>query len=264
MDYPIAFYKVFNHHELGYQGNTSSVVFLDAEPLDHARLQRLANDLNQPATTFIWPLEDNRFGTRWFAPDGEIGLCGHGSAAAVAYLKDEKIADHPQLVYEDGSISSNPSLEGKISFNITRIPVKEEVEVSADILNGFGVLVKAHYRTDNKDIILLNSESDLKKMKPNFALLAKLPPFGYVVTTEGSRSDIACRTIVPKVQQLEDHATGSSHAVIAPFWSELLNKKQLVSHQLSPRGGFFECTVNNEVVTLSGNYERFTEGHVKF
>jgi predicted PhzF superfamily epimerase YddE/YHI9 len=264
MKFPVAFYKVFNHKELNYEGNTSSVVFLDSEPMDKKKLQQLASDFNQPATTYLWPIEENRFGVRWFAPDGEIDLCGHGTAAAVAYLKDEKIDDSPQLIYAGGSISSNPSVDNQISFDISKIPVIEKVEVSADILNGFGVLVKAHYRTSNKDIILLNTESDLRKMKPNFALLAKLEPFGYVVTAEGSKSDIVCRTIVPKVQQLEDHATGSSHAVVVPFWSELLNKKKITSRQLSPRGGYFECFVNKDVVTLTGNYERFGEGKTKF
>jgi len=46
-----AIYSVFNNDELGLFGNTAAVI-VDQELPPEAVMQRIAADLNQPATTF--------------------------------------------------------------------------------------------------------------------------------------------------------------------------------------------------------------------
>ena len=88
IDYQII--SVFTDQNRGYTGNPAAVILLDKLPAERD-MQSIAKELKQPATTFLAkePGED-RFAIRWFAPDAEIGICGHGTAAATAYLGQKK------------------------------------------------------------------------------------------------------------------------------------------------------------------------------
>jgi predicted PhzF superfamily epimerase YddE/YHI9 len=58
-----------------------------------------------------------------------------------------------------------------------------------------------------------------------------------MMTAKGEKYDFVSRGFAPSVGIDEDPVTGSSHAIIAPFWGEKLNKKNLTARQLSSRPG---------------------------
>lgn len=125
-----------------------------------------------------------------------------------------------------------------------------------------GVEIAAYYPTSNKDIVLLSNEESVIHMKPDFVALREIRVFGYAVTAPGNAVDFVSRTLVPHVQQLEDHATGSSHAALAPFWSERLGKTNLTAIQHSPRGGYFNCQVDRDLCTLTGSFTLIAAGRI--
>ena len=84
----------------------------------------------------------------------------------------------------------------------------------------------------------------------------------YSVTALGDEVDFVSRTLIPHVQQLEDPATGSSHAALTPFWRERLKKDRMVAHQLSKRGGKFVCEMENEQVKLTGSFSMLAKGEL--
>lgn len=248
---------VFSDRDDDILGNVSAVVELENK-IESQKMQRIANDFNQPATTFIWQ-DGEDWNIRWFAPDAEIPLCGHGTMAAVA-LFHSLHKPIPSFHYSKGEVngfaedSSIYSQLQKGDFKATPVPQGLE--------EALGVKIIEHFESSDKNIVLLDSEKEVKEMQPNFDALKKLPPFGYAVTAKGETVDFVSRTLVPKVQQLEDHATGSSHTVLVPFWSKRLNKSELSSRQLSRRGGKFECRLSKGIVTLGGEYEVLGEGNV--
>jgi len=83
-------------------GNPAAIVHLPSlTALPDATLQTIAVNFNQPMTVFIAPLAHRdsavdqstspgtvtklaRFGIRWFTPEIEAALCGHGTIAAAA------------------------------------------------------------------------------------------------------------------------------------------------------------------------------------
>jgi PhzF family phenazine biosynthesis protein len=79
-------------------GNPAAIVHLPLlTALPDATLQTIARNFNQPMAVFITPLESvdpsvsgtittkmARFGIRWFTPELEVSLCGHGTLAAAA------------------------------------------------------------------------------------------------------------------------------------------------------------------------------------
>lgn len=262
-DSPFALIAVFNDLANNFKGNTAAVVLLKA-PLSDRAMQEMAADFNQPATTFLWSgHEETAFHVRWFAPDGEIDLCGHGSLAAFAFLSQYlENSNMLTLLYRQGQIKGKRDGEESCVMYIERIPVLAEGAVPEILPQALGIPVKAYYETNGKQIVLSDSEESIKNMKPDFTLLKKLDTFSYAVTAPGNEVDFVSRTLVPHVKQLEDPATGSSHAALVPFWSSRLNKEHMIAHQLSPRGGKFICSMEGSNVALKGKYAVIGEGEL--
>lgn len=247
---------VFNDPKNNMLGNISAVFLLE-EPLSKDLFQRIANDLNQPATTFIWEAGEE-WRIRWFAPNQEIPLCGHGTMAAVA-LFDHLGKIPPTFHYKEGTVTGAVDASG-IS-TVLKAGTFEESTPPEELKEALGVDIKEYYTTSDKDLVILENQQTVKKMQPDFDALKKLKPFGYAVTAKGDEVDFVSRTLVPKVQQLEDHATGSSHTVLVPFWKEKLEKDTLKAFQLSRRGGAFRCSLNLNEVKLEGNYQILVKGY---
>jgi predicted PhzF superfamily epimerase YddE/YHI9 len=47
--------------------------------------------------------------------------------------------------------------------------------------------------------------------------------------------------------------TGSAHCVLGPYFADKLEKDSIVGQQMSERGGFVECLVNEDKVRLTGS-----------
>lgn len=261
MQIPFFLIEVFNEPAFHFKGNTTAVLWLE-QPLEDEKMQEIAADFNQPATTFLWPASaPNAFHVRWFAPDAEIGLCGHGSLAAVIFLSTYGPANGAiTLIYRDGEIQGKMNSPVTCFMVLDAIPVISE-EVIPDVLKeGLSIPVTAYFTTHNKQIVLVENEDNLKEMQPDFAKLRESETFGYIVTAPGNEVDFVSRTLVPHVQQLEDHATGSSHAALAPFWGQRLQKDRMIAHQLSRRGGKFICELEDGKVRLNGSFSILAKG----
>jgi len=249
-EFPFAIINVFSNSEINALGNPSAVILLDSDLTDK-KLQSIATELNQPATTFLWKTDkENEFIIRWFAPDAEIGLCGHGAMAATVFLSDK----YPEIADVNGFklIKNETIIEAGVNSDHEHFVVLENIQRSnqetppAGLEKALGQKIIEYYPTENKHIVLLENEKSLAEMKPDFEALRKIEVFGYSVTAPSSqKDDFVCRTLVPHVQQLEDHATGSTQAVLVDFWAKKLSKQELESRQLSPRGGYFNALHNS-------------------
>ncbi len=248
------------NNRLNYRGNGAAVIQVD-NLNDATYLQAVASDMNQPVTCFVQEIEKGKYNIRWFAPDAEIGLCGHGALATAGFLNNTAGVSKGTFFYgESGKINFEANGD-TASVTLKGIPVTEEAEITPELIEGTGIHLKGFYKTANKHILLAHSAEDVKNMKPDFCRLRDSKYFGFIVTAPGSAGcDVVSRTLVPHVQQLEDHATGSSHAALIPFWSELTGKNELVCRQLSPRGGEFEAKRVNEQVVLRVKYRVGVKG----
>lgn len=64
----------------GFRGNPAGVCLLK-HPLSAAEMQAIANELSLPETSFVWD-DGDMSAIRWFTPQREVDLCGHGTLAA--------------------------------------------------------------------------------------------------------------------------------------------------------------------------------------
>lgn len=244
--YPFSIINVFSDLKNNALGNPSSVLLIDEELTDK-KLQSIATELNQPATTFIWRTNAaNEFRIRWFAPDAEIGLCGHGAMAASVFLSHEfnelAVKGGFKLIKDETIIEAGRISENEHFISLENIKRSEPIDPPEGLEEALGQKIVQYFSTENKDIVLLENENSLAQMKPNFRALRDIDVFGYSITAASSQEgDFVCRTLVPHVQQLEDHATGSTQAILVDFWAKKLEKSNLISRQLSPRGGYFEA-----------------------
>lgn len=75
-----------------FSGNRAAVALLDSsskEKLDREKLyQAIAGEIAAPATAFVIPQEDGGYNICWWAPVGEINLCGHATLATSKILFD--------------------------------------------------------------------------------------------------------------------------------------------------------------------------------
>lgn len=252
------------NNQLNFRGNGAAIVIV--ESLDDADfLQGIASDMNQPATCFLREREKGKYDIRWFAPDAEIGLCGHGALAAAGFLNCTGKLKNGTFYYGKSGVIEFKADADFASVDLEGIPVLEEAQITPELTEGTGIDLKGYYKTGNKHILLVNSEEEVRNMKPDFCRLRDSDEFGFIVTARGTNgADVVSRTLVPHVQQLEDHATGSSHAALVPFWGERLGETELVCRQLSPRGGEFKASLQADTVTLKVNYKLGVKGRFLF
>ena len=95
----------------------------------------------------------------------------------------------------------------------------------------------------------------VKNLRPNLEKLQNLEGLIQAVTAKSSDENFDCisRVFAPKVKVSEDPVTGSTHCLIAPYWSKILNKNILKCYQASERGGILQCEIIDDRVKISGN-----------
>lgn len=243
------------------KGNQCCVLFID-DMENTAMLRQMAEDFNLPATTFLKRISEDTFQVRWFAPVGEIDLCGHGTIAATWVLNRCYGLNVPVVFqYSEGTLIGTASADG-VFIEGDAIPCSEST-IPDHITKGFHGLARAYFKSDGKHLVLFDTEQVIRAMKPDWTALRASNVFSYAITAQGDEVDFVSRVLLPHLPFLEDHATGSSHMVLAPFWSEKLNKSELLARQLSQRGGEMTCTFPSENrVKLLANCKIFGRGSI--
>ncbi len=183
----------------------------------------------------------NAFDIRWFALDGEINLCGHGSLAAGTDLSErykfEEVtlnSDYGQVVIssKDGlSRLELPSWNGKPYVQLSDAPM-DLLALNQTVVDAFST----------RDLVLvLDSEEAVRNFTPDFELYKKIKDLHAVMVTAKSSDDsYVLRYFAPKIGISEDLATGSAQCSLAPYWFDKLGKDKLSVRQLSSSGGCFE------------------------
>jgi PhzF family phenazine biosynthesis protein len=251
-----------------FGGNPAMVCLLE-KWLPATSLQAIAAENHLPATAFLVQ-NQNTFATRWFTPEYEIDLCGHGTLA-LGYVIFNKL--HPSLHEVSLESPAGPlRLSRQGEAIILDLPVKKyealpasEKQLEALLTQGLGSKPQEIYQFQSERCLaIFQTEEEIKQIQPNLSLLQALPYRGIIITAKGSQSDFVSRVFYPHKRLAEDAVTGSSHCLLVPFWAEKLNKKSLRSRQLSQRSGDLACEWVGERVFLSGHAVLYKEGTIFF
>lgn len=242
----------FTH--VAFAGNPAAVCVL-TEPTTDAWMQSVAREMNHSETAFCIVRTDQKVELRWFAPGGEVRLCGHATLAAAHVLWEEGWLA-PQrgvrFLTESGELGAKP-LGRQIELDFpARLP--SEKASPAGLLEALGVSAEWIGRDADDYLLLLADEEAVKACKPDFRALMSVETRGVMITARATqdRVDFVSRFFAPRLGIDEDPVTGSAHCALTPFWSERLAKSQLTARQLSERGGELELELAGDRVKLRG------------
>ncbi len=246
-----------------YKGNSAAVIITD-DWLSDSVMQLIAAENNLSETAFIKPLTAGKYEIRWFSPITEIDFCGHATLAAsfVIFANNNSLKALTFLTKSVGDLMVIEEDSGYIQMSFPNLKPKILVDIPDHLLQGLSIAPKEVLLSDQAYFVIYNAESDVFNVNYNSHLLRQLAPYDVVVTAKSDQYDFVSRYFWPANGGDEDPVTGSIHAGLAPYWSEKLNKSQLIAFQASLRGGELQCKVDNDRVYVSGKAIQYLEGMI--
>lgn len=209
-----------------FKGNPVAVV-LDAEGLDDAEMQAIANWTNLSETTFVTPGDSGSdYHLRIFTPRSELPFAGHptlGTAhavleAGIAAPHDGRIVQHCAVGPVDVSVG-----EG-LSFKLPRYAKADAPEGLGEAIGGGHLLASPPQILDvgpRWAIAELVSAEAVERLAPDLAALADYDrahgSTGLTVFAPGGAGDITVRTFAPADGVPEDPVCGSGNGAVAAY-----------------------------------------------
>lgn len=256
----MTYYMVDAFASEAFKGNQAGVCLLEKE-IDERIMQKIAFENNLSETAFLVK-NNGYYDLRWFTPECEIDLCGHATLASAFILFKFYEKDKSVISFEtkSGTLTVTKSGERLVMDFPSRKPTR--CLVPSELENALHAKILDTYSSRDL-VVLLESEEDIEKLKPDFERLKQFKEyFGIVVTAKGTSCDFVSRYFAPASGIPEDPVTGSSHSTLIPFWSERLNKTEMVAKQLSKRGGCLYCKDCGERVEISGEAVLYMTGEI--
>lgn len=236
-----------------FTGNPAAVAVLTDIPAD-SWLQDVAREMNLSETAFLLPHDDG-FDLRWFTPAAEVDLCGHATLASAHVLwEDGVLAAGATARFHTRSGLLTARRDGEwIELDFPARPARE-CPAPEHLVEALGVVPEWVGRSADDLMVVLDSEKQVRSLKPDLSLLRRIDIRGVIVTSEAisQGNDFVSRFFAPRVGVDEDPVTGSAHCTLAPFWEERLGRTNLLGYQVSGRGGKVRTRVAGERVHLAG------------
>lgn len=241
-----------------FKGNQAAVCVMEKWIPDEL-MQNIAKENNFSETAFTVKNSDGCYDLRWFTPGGEIDFCGHATlgtsfvlfsfyekASSTIIFHTQQKGDFKVTKNETGITMSFPA------FSLKPIPVTDLMT------KAFGTRPKEAF-LDRDLLCVFDSAETIKNMNPNEKDLNELDGLCLGVTAKGTDGfDSVSRVFAPKLNIYEDPVTGSTHCMIAPYWSNVLGKNTIKAFQASKREGVLLCEVNGNKVSITGNAVLFS------
>jgi PhzF family phenazine biosynthesis protein len=244
-----------------FHGNPAAVCPL-AVWLPDETLQGIAAENNLSETAFLVEGKGGGYEIRWFTPKQEVDLCGHATLASAHVVLNFLKPGLPSVRFssKSGPLKVSRAGDGLALDFPTRSP--KACPPPLGLLDALGRPPERTYVS--RDVMAVyETESDVRRLEPDFEKLAKVNAFAVVVTAPGDEVDFVSRFFAPRAGIAEDPVTGSSHCTLIPYWAKRLGKKRLRALQVSPRGGELFCELRGERVSIAGRTVLYLEGTIE-
>ncbi len=236
-----------------FAGNPAGVCLM-TEPRDEAWMQGVAREMNLSETAFLLP-EGDGYRLRWFTPAVEVALCGHATLASAHVLWEHGRLDPGAAArFHTRSGVLGAARRGEwIEMDFPARPGRP-APPPASLARALGIPVEGAVRNGDDWLVPAASETAVRTLAPDIALLRQVEARGIIVTarSDDSRYDFVSRFFAPRVGVDEDPVTGSAHCCLAPYWAELLHRAEMTAFQASRRGGVVRVRLEGDRVMLAG------------
>lgn len=244
-----------------FSGNPAAVCVLDAW-IDDKLLQSIAAENNLSETAFIVQTASG-FDLRWFTPVTEVALCGHATLASafVLFMCRNWALDTVRFRTRKSGYLSVTRYDDLLEMDFPARPACPRTN-PAGLAEALQAAPEGVFASAEDLMVVLESESAVRAVQPDFDALHRIESRGIIVTARGDRSDFVSRFFAPRVGVPEDPVTGSAHCVLTPYWAAVLGKTSLHAFQVSKRGGELFCSTSGDRVRISGKAVFYLEGTI--
>jgi PhzF family phenazine biosynthesis protein len=242
-EYQFAVYNAFSDSTLG--GSKAGII-ADAENLDAEQMQRIAKQIEAPATCFITGINDHNVDVRFFSTRTEYSVCGHGTIGLMTWLVEagklafESVSSARQSFNlrtpgSDARVDIQRRDDGRLEVMLLLAPASfEKCPVgAAELAPLFGIgeegfvaeLPVELTRSDFTHLMVpIRDLATMRQLKPDFEAITALCHRLQVDTlalfsteTVLSQSSIHCRDFCPAVGTPEAAATGTTNRAVACY-----------------------------------------------
>ncbi|UFH53073.1 PhzF family phenazine biosynthesis protein [Spirosoma sp. KNUC1025] len=265
-----------------FAGNPAAVVPLK-EWLPDEQMQLIASENNLAETAFyVKTDEEDTYHIRWFTPTTEVDLCGHATLATgyvIFFLENQGIDNHEtDQIYFNSRSGQLKVCRGEDGWMTLDFPVDKVQKAN---LQPPALVASVHekpvaiYKGKTDYMLVYETQEQIEALQPDLREMSTVPARGIIVTAPGRPStsesevcvDFVSRFFGPQTGIDEDPVTGSAHTTLVPYWAERLGKKELTARQLSKRGGYLRCKLNDEGsgparVDISGQVQLYLTGEI--
>ena len=233
-------YQVDSFTRTCFHGNPAGVV-PDADGLSEEQMQRIAREMNNSETAFIFPSNspDYDVEVRFFTPTTEVPICGHATVAAhYVYALENQFGSRrvrqktkagilPVDIIQSGDDYSVVMTQGtpEVSEDLgpeVRARIADALGISAhDICGEYPVAVSS--TGHSKVMVPIYSNQLLHGLKPNLQKLTEISAQvgcnGYYVFTLNPGEDILVhgRMFAPAIGIPEDPVTGNANGPLGAY-----------------------------------------------
>lgn len=239
-----------------FGGNPAAVCVME-NWLSDDLLLKITCENNLSETAFaVW--EQDQYHLRWFTPGGEIDLCGHATLAT-AYIIMSFVHAGSQIVhFKTKSGPLTVEKKGDLfemdfpAYKLRPIPVTDEMA------EAIGARPEKAFM--GRDLLcIMDSEETVRQLSPDMNKLLRLDGLLLQVTAKGKDFDCVSRSFAPKLNVAEDPVCGSGNCHIFPYWSQEMNKTELIAYQASRRGGVLYGKIVGDRILISGKAALYSE-----
>ena len=237
-----------------FAGNPAAVCVI-TEPRPEDWLRNVAREMNLSETAFLLP-RDGEFDLRWLTPAVEVDLCGHATVASAHVLwEDGHLAPGKQARFHTRSGQLTADRRGDWIELDFPVKIATVTEPPAELLPALGVSSPVAVAKNAFDYMVeIESEEELRTLRPDHSTLRKIPVRGVIVTARSATNgfDFISRFFAPGSGIDEDPVTGSAHTALGPYWGSKLGKPEMTAFQASARGGVVRLRLNGDRIILGG------------
>jgi PhzF family phenazine biosynthesis protein len=245
-----------------FGGNPAAVCILNRW-IDDSLMQNIAEENNLSETAFVVKKKAN-FEIRWFTPKIEVELCGHATLASAHVLFEYYDYKHNEVTFIS-PYSGILNVKKDKEYLTLDFPVEQfhKTFPPPKLIKGLRKKPIETYRGKTDYMVIYSTQEDIENLNPDFQFLSEIEARGIIVTARGNDVDFVSRFFAPKCGVNEDPVTGSAHTILIPYWSQILNKQELIAIQLSKRRGFLKCQIENDRVKISGKVATYLVGKIE-
>lgn len=214
-------------------------------------MQRIAARFGVPATVFVTSARGETLSIRWFSPTTELSLCGHGTLAAAYAVTAQRGTASVTFASPAGTLRVDRDGDWYV-LDLPTAPA-HAVDPPHALIDALGADAVSVGVTGRGDIVIeLTGPDAVTAVRPDLPKIAEAARHALIVTAAGGAdSDVTSRVFAPAIGIDEDHATGSAHAAIGPWWFTRLGPR-LTARQVSPRGGLLRIEDRGHRVGIGG------------